>query len=269
MNPAVLNILLSGYCAPAQAFFARASGLDAKHKRAYDRMIRGLVADGIWSKLDALYIWATVNQATALLNLKSSSFACTTSGTVSFSADNGFTGNATDFFLDSGFNPNAGGGNYLLDSASFGVYILTNRTATTSNKFNFGADNAGAFTLVASINVLDAVGGFRTLKNDATAATDATAGTARGSWGVSRTGASTGSFCRNGAQLGTFVNASVGLPTQTFYFFALHFSGAFGFVDDQMAAGFIGGGLTSAQLNSLSNRINTYMASLPVPINVY
>lgn len=265
------QVSVSTVSAECQQFLSRITDPGATRNALYCTLIDGIVADGVWTKLDKLEIWAADIQGNALVNLKSSSFSPSTlTGTVSFSADHGFTGNAGNFFLDTGFNPNTAGGNYTQDSASWGAYVLTSRAAT-ANKSNFGADNSGAFTRVANLNVFDTGGGgtVSTFTNNATASSSAAPGTSQGSWGVSRTGATAGSITRNGAQVTTFVTASVGLPTANFYFFAVNIGGTFGAVADQMAAGYIGGGLTSAEQNNLSNRINIYMTNLPTPINVY
>src|SRR6266446_6451001 len=79
-------------CAESVAFIARTSGLDAAHKNNYHRLICGLVADGIWSNLDALYTFATKDQTTANLNLKSASFTAVAAGGPAWVADRGYTG---------------------------------------------------------------------------------------------------------------------------------------------------------------------------------
>src|SRR5258706_16256620 len=85
----------AGLCASAAAFLARTSGLDATHTNAYINLICGLVSDGIFSKLDALYIFATQDSTTAMLNLISTSFTASTfSGTLTFTTDRGYTAGA-------------------------------------------------------------------------------------------------------------------------------------------------------------------------------
>jgi hypothetical protein len=82
-------------CAQAREFLARTTNFDQKHRRAYIRLINGLVKDGIWPRLDVLYIFATQDETVALLNLKSSSFAATKQNSPTFTADQGFTGLAS------------------------------------------------------------------------------------------------------------------------------------------------------------------------------
>ena len=83
-------LILAGAAAgPAAAFLARTSGLNATHTNAYTALINGLVSDAIWAKLDVLYLFATQDQTTALLNLVSASFTAVIHGAPPFAADNG------------------------------------------------------------------------------------------------------------------------------------------------------------------------------------
>src|SRR5262245_58714994 len=102
----------------AAQFLARTSGLDTAHTNAYTALIDGLVADGIWSKLDLLHIYATQDSTNALLNLISSSFTGITHGSPTFTADRGFTGvsGSSTVYIDTQFNPNSGTRKYTLDS---------------------------------------------------------------------------------------------------------------------------------------------------------
>src|ERR1039457_3408340 len=89
----------SGNAAQTTAFLARTSGLSGTETTAYTNLINGLVSDGTWSLLDALYIFATNSTTTANLNLISTSFGLTQHGTVTFSADHGYTGDGTAGYL--------------------------------------------------------------------------------------------------------------------------------------------------------------------------
>jgi hypothetical protein len=104
-------------------------GLSTTERNAYDTMITGMVSDGVWSILDALYMLATVSRGVALLNLVSGSFLGVehTIGAGQFTADQGYTG-VTGGYIDtqldprltSGQNWNGGG------SAGFFGWTLTN-----------------------------------------------------------------------------------------------------------------------------------------------
>src|SRR2546423_12896093 len=115
---AILRYPTSSHSAAYNNFIARTSGLDATHLTAYAALLDGLTTDGFFdgagnsTLLDALYIYATVNRTTALLNLVKNAFSCIENGTVSFSADRGYTGDGSSFYLNTQFVPSSAGGNF-------------------------------------------------------------------------------------------------------------------------------------------------------------
>ena len=108
-----------------------------------DDLIIGLKADGIWSKLDRLWIYAAENTASALTDLKTGALATTVSSPT-FDTTNfrGYIGNGAGY-IQSGLASNFGTGNYAQNSACFfgwsntsgidgGGLIGTGATALTS-----------------------------------------------------------------------------------------------------------------------------------------
>lgn len=255
-----------GGCSEATTFLARTSGLDATHQTAYTTMICGMVTDGTWTKMDALYIFATNTTTTANLNLKSTSYGLTQTGSVSFTADQGYTGDGSTGYLNTGFIPSTAGGNYTQNSASFGAYIRTSRTtgasyaAIATDVSNTGQArwNPNYNSINANWQINDA--SFRDIAN----------ANAQGFWGLSRTASTTANLYKNssGTAFDSITNASTGLSASSFTILAENRSG--GVVDfsaDQLAAAFIGGGLSSAEWVNLQSRINAYMTT--VGANVY
>src|SRR5260370_13754601 len=92
----------------AQKFLNRASGVDIAHGEAYKAFLNTLTTNGLFNAdgttpfFDVLYLFATQNSATAILNLVSSSFAATLNGSPTFTTDRGFTGvdGSTTVFLN-------------------------------------------------------------------------------------------------------------------------------------------------------------------------
>src|SRR5690349_9234537 len=117
-----------GYCSDARAFFSRVSGLTTAHKKAYNKLIRDLISAGVWTTLDVLYIFATANSATALTNLKSSSFGGTASGSPTFSVNAGYTGTdaSSTVYIDTGFNPSSGSPSFTQNSNHLSIWANTN-----------------------------------------------------------------------------------------------------------------------------------------------
>jgi hypothetical protein len=100
------GLLLSDSGAAVQQFLNRIAAQDGTHTTAYTDLINGLVADGIWDKIQALYVFAAAEAATALTNLKSESFAASTAGTPpTFTADVGYVGTAaSETHIKTGYN---------------------------------------------------------------------------------------------------------------------------------------------------------------------
>jgi hypothetical protein len=117
------------YSSEAQQFFDRVDDPGETRKGHYADMIDALVVAGVWSKLDALYMLAAADEATALTNLVSADYEATKVNTPAFSADDGYTGSdgaGTSSYLNSNFNPStAGSPKFTQNSAHIGVWQLT------------------------------------------------------------------------------------------------------------------------------------------------
>lgn len=135
--------------AAAADFLARTSGLDATHTAAYTALINGLVTDGVWQLLDALWITATQDTVTAKLNLVSSSFPLTEVGTgtpLTFTADRGYINPgpsaANSRYLATGFNPaTASSPKHTQNSSHLSAWSALSTTATDANAI-FGGNSA-------------------------------------------------------------------------------------------------------------------------------
>src|SRR5216684_5171367 len=263
-------------CSQATTFLARTSGLSGNETTAYTTMICGLVTDGIitgnlsgaagcGTVLDALYIFATNTTTTANLNICGTNFSLTGATPPTFSADHGYTGNGTTQFLDTGFNPSTATGRWTLNSASLGVYTLTNRASNSS--VQSGAADATGFSYVA---VLNSATTAATEMNGFTFGNTTNNSLSQGFTATSRT-ISTGIDTYKNASsttLGTLTDASTNLPNRTVFICGYNNAGTLTSpTTDQIAAEFFGAGITGAQFLLISNRVNAYMTALS--INVY
>ncbi len=261
----------SGGASPeVSQFLSRTSGLSGTETTAYTTMIDGLVTDGIWSKIDGLYIFATNTTTTANLNVKSSSFGLTQTGTITFTADQGYTPNGSTGFLNTAYTPSSSGGSLTQNSAFAAVYIRTSRTSSATVA-QMGAFSGGSNSLYLipdiSSGTMDAImnAGAGSM-NFTQADTDI-----QGFWVASRTGSTTTNafnFRTGTSSLGSNATASTGLSTDSIYIGAMNNGGSAAFfAGDQQAAVAFGGGLTSGEALSLSNRVNAYITA--VGANVY
>ena len=244
-------------CSQSSAFLARATGITlTADKTNYDTLICGMVTDGTFAKMDALYIFAAPDQTTALLNLVQNSFSGTTSGTVNFSAHVGFTGDASTFKVNTGFTPStATSPNFTLNSASFGLYNLTSNT--TENDTPMGAINSQPsrlnFQPVFSHEACQVNGG--SLLNFG-------GGNSQGFWVCTTTGTTVGGSL-NGAAPTTAASTPTGVDNSAFSIFGVTSAA---FTSDQFSAAFLGGSLTNTDIANVSSRINTFMTAYGINV---
>jgi hypothetical protein len=245
----------------AAAFLARTTGLDATHTNAYTALINGLAADGLWSKFDALYVFATQDSATALLNLVSTNFSATTAGgTLTFTADRGFTAGAGNGTLTTGFNPTtAPSPNFVQNSAHASAWSVTDPGTSaiaifggiggietdiypkyTDNNAYFRANSSN----IAGVAVADPIGHYV----------------------ANRSSSSAVQGYKNGSSILSNGSATSGAPAnRTFTFGAIGTGGGVGPCPNQIAAASIGSSLSSTDATNFYNRLRTYMTAVGVP----
>ena len=101
-----LTVQAAGFDADAQAFFNRvttAGGtLTATEQNAVNTLVVQMKADGIWTKMNAIYPMVGASAAACAQNLKSSSFTASFTG-MTF-ASTGVKGNGTTSYMETNFN---------------------------------------------------------------------------------------------------------------------------------------------------------------------
>ena len=277
-----------GACVPgtqATNFLARTSGLSTPETNAYCTLINGLVSDGIitgtmngansgsgacGSLLDALYIFATNTATTANLNLCGTSYTITPTSSPTFTADQGYTGNAATSFLNTNFNPStATTPNFVQNSASLGAYILTNRT-TTQTYASIG-NGATPYAYVEPYRVSGANNVNLELNGATFPFATASPATSQGFTGVVRTVSTSINGYKNNSSTpfgSALADNSTGVKNASMSILQATNVGST-FSSDQTAAAFIGAGITGAQWLAISTRVNNFMSQLATPINVY
>jgi hypothetical protein len=252
-------------CPQASAFLLRATGLTSRERTAYVRLINGLVKDGVWSKLGALYIFTTNTTTTAKLNLISTSFGLSEiGGALTFTADRGYTG-VSGRALDTGLVLTAAT-QYGLNSGCMGGYVLTNRTSNSATAL--GGVNSTVLTYLRTHN---ASGSAEFDVNSATFSSSAST-TSQGSWFVNRSAASGAGaltlYLNGSSFLATSVATGSVPPTHSVYINGYNNAGVLNSSGtDEIAAFWIGGGFNATDVANFSSRLNAYMTALG--INVY
>jgi hypothetical protein len=134
--------------ADAQAFFDRvttAGGtLSATEQNAVNTLVIALKADGIWTKMKAIYPMVGASAAACAQNLKSASFTGTFSSGWTF-ASTGVTPNGTSAYFDTFFIPSV---QFTGANASISVYTRT----SGSKSADFGRGATGAIICYNNLN---------------------------------------------------------------------------------------------------------------------
>ena len=101
---------------------------------ALDTFIKQLKADGIWALLDVIWLPATNGDSDfAIYNLKDPTiFQLTKVNSPTFTSLEGFTGDGATSYLNTLFNLSTDSANYVLNSASIGVYQRLNPAVTAA-----------------------------------------------------------------------------------------------------------------------------------------
>jgi len=128
------GVAVSPYNSTYQAILNNASSRgviqpSANEKTIQNALVKNLIDDGIWARLDAFYMCANnITDATggfALINWKNpSSNYGTSTALPSISPKSGFTGNGSTQFVNLNFNATAGT-NFANPNGSFGVWVGT------------------------------------------------------------------------------------------------------------------------------------------------
>ncbi len=244
-----------GGCAAATSFLARTSGLDATHVTAYTSLICGLVSDGVWAKLDALYILATQDSTTAKLNLVQNLYNLTAVSAPTFTVDRGYTGGGTGSgkYLDTGFEPDIVTANYTLNSAHISVWDRTSRGSAV--EVQMASEGGGDST-----NIATQIGGNALMRiNDNPAGSSYANADAQGWFLANRTGASAETGYKNAVSIGTDTTTA-GLPNANIILLAN--SGPAFETTDQLSMASIGASLSGAQITAFYSRLQTYMTAV-------
>ena len=128
----------AGYGTEYQAVYdAYDTKPDAADAAIDNTMIAGWVSDGVWSKIDGIWIFANhIIGADSLRNWKDPSGTLATAyNSPAFDQWEGWTGNGSNAYIDLNWIPSVNGVNYTQNSASMGGYI---RSSFTQNSVDFG-----------------------------------------------------------------------------------------------------------------------------------
>ena len=238
-------------CAEATAYLARAPG-ETTHAADLTTLICGLVTDGVWPKLDALYVLAQQNQSDALLNLVGTKYTLVDNGLLKSTPFTSYVGFGP--FTSSGMGTSLiatdSGLNYTLNSASLGLWTYSVQPFENNSLVNAYTSSALYLKLTGPPS------GFVARINGNAYANEPTTIT-KGLFAAERRDAANIYLCQNGSVSNPIAAVSDGLNGYPFLIGS----------DDPnvFSAAFIGASLGSAGQLALYNRLRTYLSAVGVP----
>lgn len=218
-------------------------------------LINGLTSDGVFAKLDRLWVFAQATEAAALVDLVAGATA-TAVNSPTFTANVGYTGSSGGgAYISSNYDPSVNAVNYSRDSACFFAW---NNTSSPSD-FNPLCGQGGGATDTRIYPIYAGDSKLHWGVNGDTAGTASPPGST-GLYLCNRTVSTTETIDINGSQFDSQAVASVAPAVGSFQCFregaASNYQGcAFGF----------GGGLTAGDRTNIYNRLRTYMTAVGVP----
>jgi hypothetical protein len=234
---------------------------DDTRKGLIDTLVGDLKADGVWAKLDLLYMLASHDTAQAsLLNMKApAANTLVVNGTGTFTADRGYVSNGSTGYLNTGFNPSTAGGNFAQNSAHMGVW-------SRSNILNSGQTDIGVLsTNTSSINSRSSTGNAMRGQMNGAAANFGANSSSVGHFVISRTGSAQVDGYWNGAANGSSVAASVALINLSIFIAAMNSAGsAINNSSRQIAFAHVGAGLTATEVANLYTRLAAMATAIGV-----
>lgn len=226
----------------------------------YVTLIRELKAAGIWSKLDALYLLAAHDAQAARINVRQpGSFDLSLVNAPTFATDQGYAGNGSTSYLNTGFNPATAGGHYALDSAHLGVW---SRTASTANVVDIGARTSGT-TAQSFLQARNLSNAFAARLNQDLSTGGPTVTDSLGHFVNARTGAEERAYYKNGTAAATSTAASSAVTVGNILIGALNNGGVPQLHSArQYAAAHIGGGLSDADVAALHAALLKFLTAV-------
>jgi hypothetical protein len=210
-------------------------------------LVRNLKQANIWGQLDRFWIFATEQQTHAkvsLVNPKGLNSAwapnITEVNSPSWTKLVGYTGNGTNSYLNSNYNPSTDGINMSLNSATIGEYSRKSSNSVGNYTTDIGCYDGTHETLLACKPNAIAI---RSIISAADAADDSTLNNLLSLMSGQRTNSTTVGFYQRGALVQSFTSNSTALTTKPFYLLAQNQNGSpLNYSPRQISMAFIGSG---------------------------
>lgn len=225
---------------------------DAAREALYTALIDGLVADGVWAKLDLLNVCCAFDEGTALTNLVQSSYQSAreqSAGAATFTADEGWTGGGALRRVTTNFNPStAPAPNFTRNNGGVALWIYGTGAVLAQSGIAIG--NAGAE--LGTLDIYPRYTGdalyFTVNGTDATG----TSTDARGGWIAHRTASNAEALYRNGSLVLSGTSASAAVSNAKINVRCEHPTRAYAVFSS----------LTAGQITAFDARMNTFITAV-------
>ena len=251
--------------ADAEAFLtATGIGLDDDPiSLAVNTLVKDLKADGLWTKLFAIYPFVGGTATTHKYNLKDPrdldvAARLDFNGTITHSS-NGIKGNGTNGYYDTHINWGYAG--WGQNNCSMFVYIRDN---ISEDKVDIGVLDTAPSYIGLQLGVRDTSNRIFTRINSGVSALTVSNSDSRGGFAVSRRSSTTAVVSKNTTQTSFSSTSNTIVDTSAnIYGLCFNINGAAGFFSTrQQAFSALGVGLTDAELDNLYNNVQTFQTSL-------
>jgi hypothetical protein len=241
----------------AQAFITAAAITDPTQQGAINQLVIGMKADGLWTKMKAVYPFVGGTSTSTSYNLKNTAqYQISWNGGWAWNS-NGVTGNGFDSYGNTGFNPNSAFSTN--DSAHLSLYIRNN--SASSQYVDFGSTNGvGSSTALNSAYNNSAL----SLIHNGNTGISTTNTNTQGFYLGSRTTASIHKLFKNTAQIGPTDTTSAGTrPNFNLYLGAYNVNNtALYYTNRNYAFASVGDGLSDTDVTNLYSRVQNFNTAL-------
>jgi hypothetical protein len=241
--------------------------VSAGRKTTVNNLITGLKSDGVWTKLDRLWILAAENTQSALTDMVAGSLAVA-HGSPTFTTDRGYTGvdGSNTVYLDTNYNPTINATNFTTNAAHASAWSVTN-TAVASGGAMFGFVNGTANNQITILDTYTDGNIYARIVDATGSGSQGAPGTRAGHWIINRSGASATQLYQNGSLFSSPNAGSGALENGNIYILTYNQAGTAASIGtpQQIACHSLGGNLSSTNASNFYTRLRTYMTAVGVP----
>lgn len=245
----------------AQAFITAAAITDPTQQTAIDTLVKGMKADGLWTKMKAIYPFVGGTASAHKWNLKDprdldAAFRLVFNGGWTHSA-NGATPNGTNGYADTKLNDSI-----LTPNSSHMSYYSRSNIITNTYEIGIYNGTRGIWFALANASGPAFTGGIFQAGASGEASVSNTNST--GYYIGGKNGSTTTKFYKNGTNVVSIAKADTTATNTSIYLASLNQNGtpSYGFSNKQVAFSSIGDGLTDTEAANLYTRVQAFQTAL-------